>query len=140
MVDPGAILRSVDEERLGEWLRERRWFGAKAADLSHFGVLDVVSLRDDPPPLSCALVEARYNAGTHDLYQLLVAGRDSGGKPGDGEVIGRSGGTEVFDALADPAEVAILVRLMERSATIAAAEGTVDFHWTGALPSLSEKP
>ena len=45
MADPGTCCATVDEERLGEWLRERRWFGAKAAEMSHFGVLDVVPLR-----------------------------------------------------------------------------------------------
>jgi maltokinase len=118
VADPATLLRAIDGERLGEWLRARRWFGAKAADLSHFGVLDVVALRDTPPPLSCALVEARYNAGTHDLYQLLVSSRAANGD-GDEQV---------------------LARLMERSATIAAAEGTVDFHWTGVLPPLSQNP
>src|SRR4051812_21777730 len=139
VADPGALLREVDEERLGEWLRERRWFGAKAADLSHFGVLDVVDLRETPPPLSCALVEARYNAGTHDLYQLLVSTRSADGDEDD-QTIGTANGSEVFDALADPAEAAILARLMQRSATIDAAEGTVDFHWTGVLPPLSDQP
>jgi predicted trehalose synthase len=143
VADPATLLRAIDGERLGEWLRERRWFGAKAADLSHFGVLDIVPLRDTPPPLSCALVEARYNSGIHDLYQLLVSVRSSAAgaeAPPNGEVIGESDGTEVFDALADPAEAAVLAGLMERSATIDAAEGTVSFHWTGVLPRLSEKP
>jgi maltokinase len=140
VADPAELLRSIEGEKLGEWLRERRWFGAKAADLSHFGVLDVVCLRDSPPPLSCALVEARYNAGTHDLYQLLISVREPQADATDGEVIGEADGSQVYDALADPAEAAILARLMERSATIDAAEGTVDFHWTGTMPNLSQSP
>jgi maltokinase len=139
VADPATLLRQIDEERLGQWLRERRWFGAKAADLSHFGVLDVVALRDTPPPLSCALVEARYNSGVHDLYQLLVSARAAEGSA-DGETIGAADGAEVFDALDDPAEAAILARLMCSGATIDAAEGTIDFHWTGVLPSLSDSP
>ena len=138
MADPGTLLREVDEEHLGRWLRSRRWFGAKAADLSHFGVLDVVTLRDDPPPLSCALVEARFNSGMHDLYQLLVSSRDGGDE--EEQTIGVVDAGEVFDALSDPAEATILARLMQRSATIAGAEGTVDFHWTGQLDELPENP
>jgi predicted trehalose synthase len=99
-------------------MREQRWFGAKAADLSHFGVLDMISLHDE---LALALVEARFNSGVHDVYQLLVAGDD-------------------YDALGDPAEGAVLARLMEQSSTIEAAEGCVTFHWTGAQPGLSEAP
>ena len=138
MADPGTLLREVDEEHLGRWLRSRRWFGAKAADLSHFGVLDVVTLRDDPPPLSCALVEARFNSGMHDLYQLLVSSREGGDE--EEQTIGVVDAGEVFDALSDPAEATILARLMQRSATIAGAEGTVDFHWTGQLDELPENP
>jgi predicted trehalose synthase len=139
VADPGTLLREVDEDRLGEWLRSRRWFGAKAADLSHFGVLDVVPLRDDPPPLSCALVEARFNSGMHDLYQLLVSSREGGGEEEE-QTIGVVASDEVFDALADPAEATVLARLMQRSATIAGVEGTVAFHWTGQLPELPERP
>jgi predicted trehalose synthase len=128
VADPGTVLREIDEERLGEWLRERRWFGAKAAELSHFGVLDVVALRDD---LSCALVEARYQAGTHDLYQLLVGGRGA-----DEDSIDRG----VYDALGDPAEAAILAELMRDAAQVQAAEGCVLFHWTGAVEAPEGSP
>lgn len=126
MADPGTMLREVDEERLGEWLRERRWFGAKAAEMSHFGVLDVVPLR---PGLSLALVEARFHSGQHDLYQLLV------GPKGEEEIDGG-----VFDALSDPAEAAVLVELMQESRSVDAADGRVNFHWTGALPALGGRP
>jgi maltokinase len=118
VADPGAVLRDVDGEALGAWMREQRWFGAKAADLSHFGVLDVVPLRDE---LALALVEARYNSGVHDVYQLLVANGD-------------------FDALSDPAEGAVLADLMVTSAAIDGAAGRVAFHWTGTQPPLSGAP
>jgi predicted trehalose synthase len=139
VADPGTLLRSIDPETLGAWLRDRRWFGAKAADLSHFGVLDTVALRDEPPPLACALVEARFNSGMHDLYQLLVSSRDRE-EAADADVIGAADGSEVFDALSDPAEATVLARLMQSGATIDAAEGTVSFHWTGQLPAISERP
>ena len=126
MADPGTLLREVDEERLGEWLRERRWFGTKAAEMSHFGVLDVVPLRDE---LALALVEARFHAGTHDLYQLLV------GRAGEEQIDGG-----VYDALTDPAQAAVLVKLMEQGGSVAAAEGSVNFHWTGVLKPPSEQP
>jgi maltokinase len=126
VADPGTLLREVDEERLGKWLRERRWFGTKAAEMSHFGVLDVVPLR---PELSLALVEARFHSGAHDLYQLLV------GPKGEEQIDG-----EVYDALTDPKEAAVLVELMQGGGSVAAAEGCVNFHWTGALPALDGRP
>ncbi len=138
MADPGVLLREVDGDALGAWMRGRRWFGAKAADMTHFGVLDVVSLRDDKPPLACALVEARFNSGVHDLYQVLVGARERTGA-GEG-MIATVGASQVYDALVDPAEAAVIARLMQSSATIDGAEGCVRFHWTGALPALSATP
>lgn len=145
MADPGELLRSIDSEALGDWLRERRWFGAKAADLSHFGVLDVVPLREGEHPLALALLEARFNSGMHDLYQVLIGARDVGaGGPDAPGPIGGNGTCEVFDALADPAEAGEIVRLMEQGAAIPGAEGTVGFHWTGVLdapgPDATSRP
>ncbi len=87
---------------LGEWMRAQRWFGAKAADLTHFGVVESVPLEG---ALKLELVEARFNSGVHDLYQLLVSGEDR-------------------DASAAP-----LVGMMARNANV----GPVHFHWTGAV-------
>ena len=89
---------------LGAWMREQRWFGAKAADMTHFGVLETVPLTDK---LSLELVEARFNSGVHDLYQLLVCGEDRDASP------------------------ASLARLMVENAHA----GPIHFHWTGALPA-----
>ena len=94
-----------DSDKLGAWMREQRWFGAKAADLSHFGVLDHVELQDG---LGCALVEARFNSGVHDVYQLIVSGDD----------LDAEGGRT-------------LVRMMQEQATA----GGIRFHWTGAEPA-----
>ncbi len=136
MADPAELLRSIESDDLGAWLRERRWFGAKAADLTHFGVLDVVHLRGGDHPLALALIEARFNSGMHDLYQVLIGARDVGAAGPDAPgPIGGNGTCEVFDALADPSEAGEIVALMERGAEIPSAEGTVHFRWTGELES-----
>jgi maltokinase len=98
-----ADLQTIDSEALGAWMREQRWFGAKAADLTYFGVLDVIDL---DAGFSIALVEARFNSGVHDLYQLLVA-------------------DEQLDAMLDAAPS--LLELMSADAS----RGDVHFHWTG---------
>jgi len=116
MTEFRALLHDVSEEQLREWIVERRWFGSKAAEMSHFGVLDVVVIRPEDPPLALALVEARFHSGTHDLYQLLMTARD---------------GVPVYDALEDPAHGGVLVRLMCESTVVDGDEGTVRFHWTG---------
>jgi maltokinase len=97
-------------DELGAWMREQRWFGAKAIDVSHFGVLDAVELTDG---LTLTLAEARFNSGVHDLYQLITRGDD-------------------WDADAG----AELARLIAAGSPI----GPVDFHWTDELPKPGPDP
>ncbi|MFP5362042.1 MAG: maltokinase N-terminal cap-like domain-containing protein [Thermoleophilia bacterium] len=60
---------------LEEWVMKQRWFASKAREVASVNVLERSTLSDDPP-LELQLVEARFQAGTHELYQLL---------PGEGE-------------------------------------------------------
>jgi predicted trehalose synthase len=83
---------------LEEWVMKQRWFASKAREVAAVNVLERVTLSEDPA-LGLELVEARFQAGTHELYQLL---------PGDGE-----------------AAVRVLARLLGEEATIA---GGVAFH------------
>ena len=85
------------EGPLEEWVMKQRWFASKAREVASVNVLEQVTLSEDPP-LELQLVEARFQAGTHELYQLL---------PGEGE-----------DA------VRVLARLLGEEATI----GGVAFH------------
>jgi len=130
--DLGTRLQTVGQDQLGEWLRSRRWFASKAQELNHFSVLEIHELAESTgtgDPLLCAILEARFNSGTHDLYQVLV------GSEG-GELIAEVEGTPLYDALADPGEAAILAHLMQRSADL----GPIRFHWTGALDRVGESP
>src|SRR3954471_24481934 len=96
-----ADLTALDEERLGEWLLGRRWFGSKAEDVSQTHVLDTVTLDDGPPGVAMAAVEARFPTGAHAICQLLLGLRPSG----DGWTRDRLDdvdGQTVYDAFADP--------------------------------------
>ena len=79
------------EGSLEEWVMKQRWFASKAREVASVNVLERTTLSEDPP-LELQLVEARFHAGTHELYQLL---------PGEGE-----------DA------VRVLARLLGEEATI----------------------
>jgi maltokinase len=57
-------------EPLEDWLTEQRWFASKAREVASVNVLERVSLSDSPA-LELEIVEARFHAGTHELYQLL---------------------------------------------------------------------
>ncbi|HVF78780.1 MAG TPA: phosphotransferase [Solirubrobacteraceae bacterium] len=60
---------------LEEWVKQQRWFASKAREVASVNVLERAILSEDPP-LELQLVEARFQAGTHELYQLV---------PGEGE-------------------------------------------------------
>lgn len=61
---------------LEEWVTEQRWFASKAREIAAVNVLAHVGLSTSPA-LALELVEARFHAGTHELYQLLQ-GDDEG--------------------------------------------------------------
>jgi maltokinase len=56
---------------LEDWVTRQRWFASKARELASVNILEHVPLSADPP-LELELVEARFQAGTHELYQLLL--------------------------------------------------------------------
>jgi trehalose synthase-fused probable maltokinase len=102
----------VDERELIDFVTRQRWFGAKSRDVTHATVIDSAVLREAEPRLTDALVEMRFDTGTHDTYQLLF-----------GERVGDIS----LDALEDPAHVRELVHLIRGGGTVPAGEGTVSF-------------
>ncbi len=120
-------LASLDEERLADWLLDRRWFGSKARDVASIHVLDVVAIHDGPPALASALVEARYPGGTHDVYQLLLGTGPDG--HGEDAQLDEVGGVSVYDAFADPRACDLLGGLLREGAEIHGEHARVEFHW-----------
>jgi hypothetical protein len=59
-------------EPLEDWLTAQRWFASKAREVASANVLQRVTLSESPA-LELHIVEARFQAGTHELYQLLPA-------------------------------------------------------------------
>ena len=98
---------------LESWVVDQRWFGSKAREVVHLGVLDVVPLRDEPQPLASILVEVRFAPGTHEIYQLPVGYRN--GSP--------------IDALSDPDLSLGLLDLMRRDARLESDDAVSEFHW-----------
>jgi maltokinase len=118
----------LDEEALERWVVAQRWFGSKAREVVHLGVLDVVPLRLEPRLLASVMVEARFAPGTHEVYQVPVAYRpvEEGWSEG---VIAEAGGLTIYDALADPEEGQALLELMRANARLDSAHAVSDFHW-----------
>jgi maltokinase len=119
-------LATLDEDKLADWLLDRRWFGSKARDVASIHVLDVVAVHDGPPALSSALVEARYPGGTHDVYQLLLGVGEAGFEDA---VIDDVRGVTVYDAFADPRACELLGGLLREGAELHGEHARVEFHW-----------
>jgi maltokinase len=123
-------LAALDEEKLAEWLLDRRWFGSKGREVAQIHVLDVVGIHDGPPALSAALVEARYPGGTHDVYQLLLG---VGSDDFDDAVVDQVGGATVYDAFADPRACDLLGGLLRNGAEVHGEHARIEFHWLDAV-------
>jgi maltokinase len=120
-------LAAIDEQKLADWLLDRRWFGSKARDVASIHVLDVVGIHDGPPALAAALVEARYPGGTHDVYQLLLGLGDDGF--GEEAVIADVSGVTVYDAFADQRACELIGGLLRDGAELHGEHARVEFHW-----------
>ena len=128
MSDADRILAALPEERLHGWVLEQRWFGSKAREVAHLGVLEAVTLRDEAPKLVLALVEARFQTGTHELYQVPLGLRPDD-EEWDDRVIAEVEGWTVYDALADGAHGRELLHRIRGSAEVAGEQGSIRFRW-----------
>ena len=87
---------------------------SKSREVAGVDVLDGVALRDDPPLLVSALVEVRFAAGTHELYQLPLGAARRRRPAATTSIARRRRRGRVYDALADPRRRASCSRLMRR--------------------------
>jgi maltokinase len=126
MSDLDALLGTVDERELIAFVEPQRWFGAKTRELTHATIVDTALVRREEPLLALALVEVRFETGTHDTYQFLLGlrRREHGW---DEDVITALDGWTVYDALADSQLARELVHLIRGEATERAGEGTIEF-------------
>ncbi len=127
--DLGSRL-AVSEKVLTDWISAQRWFGAKSRDVAQFNVLDVVVLRREPPALALTIVEARFGAGTHELYHVPIGVRPES-EGWDVGVVCQAGDFTAYDALADPDQTGLLALLLGTSARVEDGESSVEFWWEG---------
>ncbi len=121
-------LSVIDSDEFRDWIVAQRWFGSKSREVSQIDIAECVPLRDEPPQLAIALVEARFGEGTHETYQVPLGLRPA--EEGWGErVIAEAQGTTVYDALADPACGRELLHRMRSGSEETAEEGLLRFRW-----------
>ena len=127
MADPAAVVRALPEARLQEWVLAQRWFASKAREVAQLNVLEAVTLRADAPALVLCLVEARFQTGTHELYQLPLGLRPA--SEGVDGAIAEVDGWTVYDALGDAAQARELLHRIRNSSEVGAEEGILRFRW-----------
>ena len=121
-------LSILDDERFRDWIVDQRWFGSKAREVAQIDVAECVALREEPPQLALALVEARFGEGTHETYQVLLGLRPAADGWSD-RVIVETDAVTVYDALADPACGRELLHRMRSGSEKTEGEGTLRFRW-----------
>lgn len=94
-----AAARALDEAALLEYVKSRRWFGAKGGAPTAARVVDVMPLPWDDEAFAIARLEVTTASGAL-RYQLPVAARAQ--LPAGATAIARSGDVHVYDAVEDP--------------------------------------
>ena len=125
-----SVVELIDPETLRAWLVEQRWYASKSREVGQLNLLEVAPLDgDEPEPqMALALVEARFHAGTHELYQLPLGFRhvDEGWSE---HVIAQVGDRTMYDAVADPECARRLAAAMADGRRLEHEDGV----WTFAL-------
>ncbi|HEX4033660.1 MAG TPA: hypothetical protein VHX66_04385 [Solirubrobacteraceae bacterium] len=128
---------ALPQEALVEWVVQQRWFSSKQRDVREFNVLDLFVLSEAEPVVAIVIAEARFGAGTHDIYQVPLAVRPQASGWDQG-VIDRSGGDVLYDALADEAADALLVEHFTAGTALERPRGCVSFHRHGRAAAPGE--
>jgi maltokinase len=116
------------EQALVDFITAQRWYRSKSREIAHANVVATVPLSTGEPHSSVALVEVRFQPGTHETYQVLLGERQSD-QSWPGQTIDEAGGSTFYEGLADPEITRRLAELMLNGATVSGAEGTIDLRF-----------
>ncbi|MFL5921324.1 MAG: phosphotransferase [Gaiellaceae bacterium] len=117
------LVLGLPEEELREFVLAQRWYGSKSEEVASVRAVDAFPLREEGEPLlAVAVVEARFQSGTHDLYNVPV-----GLRRGAGGGFASVDGWSALDALADEELVLDLVGLMRQRDSLEHEGGTLQF-------------
>jgi len=122
------LVLALPEEEVREFVLGQRWYGSKSDEVVQVQAVDAFPLRDrDEPLLAVAVVETRFQTGTHELYNVPVGLRR--GKGGFASVDGWS----AFDALEDDELVRGVVEMIRAQERVEHDHGTLEFSTVGGL-------
>jgi maltokinase len=123
---PHHLALSIPEEALREFVLGQRWFGSKSREIGHVNVVAAPVVRSEEPALVLALVEVRFHAGTHELYDVPIGFR----RKWDGDAIATVEGWVAYDALADAELARELMKRIWAEEDVAGGEAMVEFRTT----------
>ena len=70
-------LRTLLPAQLPAYLKQQRWFGAKAREIASTDVLDVIALEHGGLDALIVIVHVEYQGGGEDLYSMPLIGSDA---------------------------------------------------------------
>ncbi len=121
-------------DALASWLVDQRWFASKSREVAGLRILEEVELGGaEEPILTLMLVEVRFQAGTHELYQVPL-GRRHVDEGWDRAVIAVEGDRTVYDAMVDPDCVFRLARALRQGTTLGDESARWSFNAVDGLP------
>jgi maltokinase len=127
------LVVALPEEELREFVLAQRWYGSKSEEVASVRAIDAFPLRDEGEPLlAVAVVEVRFQSGTHDLYNVPVGLR----READGGFASVEGWS-AFDALEHEALVLDLVGLIGERATVEHEGGALQFDTVDGAAGVS---
>jgi trehalose synthase-fused probable maltokinase len=117
----------ISTEALQRFIVTQRWFGSKTREVAELDVLESIRLSEgEDPELHLAIVEVRFQPGTHELYQLPIGTRPVDDNWTHGVICAEEERVS-YDAMADPELVRVLAKLMREDAEIETAQGVAEF-------------
>jgi maltokinase len=116
------LVLALPEEELREFVLGQRWYGSKSDEVAHVEAVDAFPLQErEEPLLAVAVVETRFQTGTHELYNVPVGlRRERGG-------FAAVDGWSAFDALEDEELVRGFVELIRAQERVEHERGTLEF-------------
>jgi predicted trehalose synthase len=125
------LVLALPEEELREFVLGQRWYGSKSDEVAHVQAVDAFPLQEEGEPLlAVAVVETRFQTGTHELYNVPV-----GLRRGRGDGFARVDGWSAFDALEDDELVRGLVERIRAQERVEHERGALEF---STLDGLAE--
>ena len=120
---------------LAVWLPAQRWFAGKARELAAAEVVDAAILRAEGGEVVDLVVEARFDEGEPERYQVpLALVPDAGAGTG---AVAKTDAGDLVDASRDPDACRVIARIVLDGTDVRSATGaTFDASRTGAAGAL----